>query len=369
MADIKRKKWTVESMAAAVANVDDGMGLRQAARQCNVPVETLRRRVTGKVSMGCKPGPATVLTAAEEEKLASYIVSMCEMGFGLSREDVQVIAFRLAERSGRPHPFHNGMAGRAWIDGFFHRHPKLTLRTAQSLSYSRAFSATKEVIGDYFGKLGGIYARLNILSKPMQIYNVDEVGITIAHKPGKVIAELGRKYVWSVTSAEKGKNHTIVACISASGFALPPFMIYPRQRITENLKQGAFPGISFHCSSKGWINTELYLEWFKFFLANIPPARPVLLIEDGHSSHISIELIELAQSNQVYLLCLPSHSTHILNPLDVGVFKSLKSHYSKECKKYLADHPGQVITTEYIACLVGKVWPLAFTPLNIMGGV
>ena len=52
-------------------------------------------------------------------------------------------------------------------------------------------------------------------------------------------------------------------------------MIYPRQRITENLKQGAFPGISFHCSSKGWINTELYLEWFKFFLANIPPARPV----------------------------------------------------------------------------------------------
>ena len=120
--------------------------------------------------MGCKPGPATVLTAAEEEKLASYIVSMCEMGFGLSREDVQVIAFRLAERSGRPHPFHNGMAGRAWIDGFFHRHPKLTLRTAQSLSYSRAFSATKEVIGDYFGKLGGIYARLNILSKPMQIH-------------------------------------------------------------------------------------------------------------------------------------------------------------------------------------------------------
>ena len=40
MADIKRKKWAVESMAAAVANVDDGMGLRQAARQCNVPVET-----------------------------------------------------------------------------------------------------------------------------------------------------------------------------------------------------------------------------------------------------------------------------------------------------------------------------------------
>ena len=68
-------------MTAAVASVGDGLGLRQAARQYNVPVETLRR--TGKVDMSCKPGPATILTAVEEEKLASYIVSICDMGFGL----------------------------------------------------------------------------------------------------------------------------------------------------------------------------------------------------------------------------------------------------------------------------------------------
>lgn len=368
MSDSKRKKWLSESMTAAVASVEDGMGLRQAARQYDLPVETLRRRVTGAVSMNCKPGPATVLSAEDEEKLASYIVKMSEMGFGLTREDVQVKAFRLVELSGRQHPFRNGMAGRAWLDGFLQRHPKLTLRTAQSLSHSRAFNATREVIDDYFAKLGAMYARLNILTKPMQIYNVDEVGISVVHKPGKVITEMGRKCVWSVTSAEKGKNHTILACVSASGFVLPPFMIYPRKRIKENIKEGAFPGTSFHCSNKGWVNSELYLDWFKFFLANIPPARPILLIEDGHSSHISIEVIELARSNNVYLLCLPSHTTHILQPLDVGVFKSLKSHYSKECRKYLADHPGQVITSQYIAYLVGKAWPLAFSPMNIMGG-
>ena len=113
---------------------------------------------------------------------------------------------------------------------------------------------------------------------------------------------------------------------------------------------------------------DLYLEQFKFFIANIPPTRPVLLIEDGHASHISIEVIELAQSNDIHLLCLPSHTTHLLQALDVGVFKSLKSHKSKECLKYMALNPGRVIITEAIASILSKARPLSFTPVNMMAG-
>ena len=58
----------------------------------------------------------------------------------------------------------------------------------------------------------------------------------------------------------------------------------------------------------------------KFFSRNIPPTRPVLLIQDGHSSHMSIEGIEFARDNGIHMLCLPAHTTHILMPLDVGVF-------------------------------------------------
>ena len=114
-----------------------------------------------------------------------------------------------------------------------------------------------------------MYAQLNILNKPMQIFNVDETGISIVHKPGKVITEVGRKNVWSLTSAEKGKTHTILACASASGLVLPPFMIYPRKRMSETFKEGAVPGTSFHCSGNGWVTQEQYLEWFRFFIANI----------------------------------------------------------------------------------------------------
>ena len=92
----------------------------------------------------------------------------------------------------------------------------------------------------------------------------------------------------------------------------------------------------------------LHLEWFNFFVKNSPPLWPVLLIQDGHSSHISIEVIELACDNEVYILCLPAHTTHILQPLDVGVFKSFKANFSKSCTLYLTRYPGRVITPDIL---------------------
>ena len=52
----------------------------------------------------------------------------------------------------------------------------------------------------------------------------------------------------------------------------------------------------------------------------IPPSRPILLVLDGHGSHVSIDVIEYTRSNEIYLICLPSHTSHTLQPLDGGVF-------------------------------------------------
>ena len=66
----------------------------------------------------------------------------------------------------------------------------------------------------------------------------------------------------------------------------------------------------------------VYLEWFKFFLEDIPLSRPVVLSQDAHASHVSVELIELARANDIHILCLPAHTSHIFQLLDVGVFES-----------------------------------------------
>ena len=121
-------------------------------------------------------------------------------------------------------------------------------------------------------------------------------------------------------------------------------------------------------SESGWVNAELFVKWFEFFLKCIPPVRPVLLIQDGHSTHISIQLIEMARENNVCLLCLPAHTSHILQPLDVGVFKSFKSNFNKVCGNYMKQNPGRVITADLLASMVGQAYPTAFTPVNVLSG-
>ena len=63
-------------------------GLRQAAREYDVPVTTLKRRVDGVLPADCKPGPSTV-----QERLVKYVIEMAQRGFGLSPVDIRSLAY------------------------------------------------------------------------------------------------------------------------------------------------------------------------------------------------------------------------------------------------------------------------------------
>ena len=62
--------------------------------------------------------------------------------------------------------------------------------------------------------------------------------------------------------------------------------------------------------------------------------KEVVLFLDGHASHLSLDLIHLAKSNNVHLFCLPPHCTHVLQPFDVGVYGPVK----KQWRTILKDH-------------------------------
>lgn len=76
----------------------------------------------------------------------------------------------------------------------------------------------------------------------------------------------------------------------------------------------------------------------------------------------------MAWANDIHLLCLPAHTTHILQTLDMGVFKSFKSTYNKCCHRYLSDHPGCVITEEVIGSLISEAYVHSHSMLNVLSG-
>jgi len=86
----------------------------------------------------------------------------------------------------------------------------------------------------------------------------------------------------------------------------------------------------------GWTDDFIGAEWFE--KSFIPQAttqnisgKPILLVLDGHGSHETSEIICLTEANNNIILCLPPHTTHKLQPLDIGVFRPFQCAWLDCC--------------------------------------
>ena len=85
------------------------------------------------------------------------------------------------------------------------------------------------------------------------------------------------------------------------------------------------------------MTTKIFEDWFASFTKAVK-TRPILLLFDGHMTHLSAKTIELAVAEDISLVKLPSHCTDILQPLDVSCFNPLKSHYEKSSVQVAVKH-------------------------------
>lgn len=78
-------------------------------------------------------------------------------------------------------------------------------------------------------------------------------------------------------------------------------------------------------------------EHFDVHSSRISEGRPRLLILDGQGSHFTYDLCVYAHSYNLCLLCLPAHSIHLLQPLDVGLFSPLYHYYGKAADNHIRE--------------------------------
>lgn len=363
------KNWSEEAMKLAYkAVIETGESVRKAAMDYGVPHSTLHDRVSGKIALGAVSGPPRYLTNAEEGELVKFLNRCSCLGFARTkRQVIALVQAMVAAKQGKdPHEL---SITKGWWVSFNKRHPQLTLRAPEKLAYARAIAVDKEVIDHYYDLLEATLSQNHILNnKPMQIFNCDESVFPLEHKPEKVIGLKGMRQINTHTSGEKAQI-TVLACASASGYVMPPMVIYDRKNLKQELHAGEVPGTIYGLSEKGWIDTELFELWLDHhFLHYAPPAKPLLLLLDGHSSHYQPTVVRKAAANDIILFCLPPHTTHLAQPLDRSIFSPLKTYWSQECQNYLARNPGKVISRNSFSQIFSKAWFRGMTPENVTAG-
>ena len=196
------------------------------------------------------------------------------------------------------------------MKSFTKRHQDVTLKVGESISRARQIGASIENLESYFDILEQTLNDNDLMHHPCQIFNADETGVPLDAKPLKVLGTTSQKNFYSVSSGNK-KQITVLACVSAGGISLPPMIIFNRKGLGEGMDDGTIPGTLFAFSPNGWIDTELFEDWFfHHFLVYAPPVRPLLLMLDGHSSHYSPSFISKAAEEKIIVFCLPPNSTH-----------------------------------------------------------
>ena len=120
-------------------------------------------------------------------------------------------------------------------------------------------------------------------------------------------------------------------------------------------------------SSKGWMDSEIFLNWFTHhFLVHSPSSRPILLLYDGHSTHYNPSFVRRAAKEKVIVFCLPLSTTHLTQPLDKVIFGPMKTYWNQECQSFISKNPGRYVTEYDIIPLFSKVWYHTMTIPNIM---
>ena len=356
----------MENLQEAMRLIEDGISAYKASQLTGVPQSTIKDRRAGKVSQDlfCTGHP-TIFSKDQELKLKDHILNMTYMGYGYSRVELIVIASDMAHFLKLLPP--SDRLSESWLyAGFLKRHKEITFVKPRSLNISQAKSVSEENVATYFDNLHDILLKYDLLSSPHLIYNIDESGFSPEHTPPKLATKKG-----FTPQAVTSPRTTMITCIGACnaiGNSIPPFLVHKGKHLTEDLTVGASAGCGFTITESGGSNSQVFQTYLKdhfmkFAVRN--DDKHILILYDGSSTHISVELIEWSLSKKIVLFVLPPHSSHLLQPLDVGCFSPLKKAFNSIAHKYLKQHAGQVLNRYNMPNMICRAYNIAMTPTNI----
>ena len=304
--------------------------------------------------------------------LASTIKRFQLSGFPLTVGRVCQLAYQYATVNQIP-GFSNEQqaAGQKWLNGFLKRHSEITLRKAQNLSIARAMGANPTVISNWFELLKKIMDTCNITTLH-QIWSGDETGIQNVPKEVKVLG-LKKIRTFQQVSMEQGEMSTILSFVNAAGQVCPPMVIHKSQWVQETWRMKALGDMQLAATDRGYITKSRFhhygVSFIKYLKQEGLANHKNLLIVDGHKSHLyNLPFYEVMRENNVEVLTIPPHTSHVLQPLDSIPFTQFKKHWEKNLRRYNILHSGHSLNKVDFWDVFTPSWNNAMCCKNIMAG-
>lgn len=348
---------------------DQIRSVRRAAIVYNVHRSTLRDRLKGHQFQQEHRNASHRLSLTQESTLIEWILSRDLRGTPPRPSHVQEMANIILQTDSPtpPRPI-----GKNWVSEFIKRRDEIKSRFARKYNYQRALCEDPKVISSWFELLQKTKLEWGILDE--DIYNFDETGfamgliaatkvVTRSNMPGKphLIQPGNREWV------------TTIECINSRGWSIPSTIIFKGKVHIEGwFDEALLPrDWRIEMSSNGWTTDEIGLRWLQKVFIPATNGRTRggyrLLILDGHGSHLTPQFDKACKDNNIVALCMPPHSSHLLQPLDVGCFGPLKTAYGGIITKRVADEIYHIDKMDFLNAYPNS-HQTVFTPQNIQSG-
>lgn len=329
--------FSERDLEAAAARVLGGEKISAVVATSTVSRSTLKRRLqeikSGKQRERRRPGPKPILPAECEADLVTWVAAMQRAKLPVEPWEVIETANELkcsirgSRRSSTDLTY-------GWYTRFMERHPELCVRASEPLARAR-HGVDLAAFRELFVSMAKDIIELKLDAS--RVYNMDETSFVSKHQGKGVVAVRGSTSVWTKVP-ETAFHLSIVASVSAAGHAIPPLFVMPGTRVRRTSLDGCvIDGSGVITAEKGFVNGKIFELWIDHFVDNLPTSvpRPVLLVCDGCSSHLGSAAALRCVERGVKILFLPPNATHLLQPLDVAVFRGFKREVARQLRRLL----------------------------------
>jgi len=355
---------------------DSKSSIRRVAKDFNVLRQTLKGRLNGRIAHNQAHESLMHLTINEEKELVHWITTLTQRGYAPRYSTVRELAEIIRNR--RVHGVNDDNVqlvnydafGKDWVPRFMSRHPQLVSARRKLIEAARVKDVSVERLTNWFENLQSIINEYRI--EPGNLYNMDESGFAIGDiEASQRIINATIRQAFQV---KPGRQEwvTAIECVCADGTSLPPLIIFKGENLSRQwIPASIHNNWRFGCNTKGWTSNIHGLQWlrqvFEVETREKANGKPRLLICDGHDSHITASWIGHCMKNHIILMVLPPHSSHLTQPLDVSVFKPLKTLMASAIEPLVSTELHRILKAEWLSAFV-EAHDGAFSIQNIQSG-